>query len=82
MLRMMVAACLCLIALPIASCGDRIPIDLCKHAAVRRQVYTTSIIAADAFIASGRPVPPAVTVGREAAITARAVLDANCPAAR
>lgn len=70
----------CLLAATLASCAALPPVDLCKHAEMRRQIYVTSIATADAFIASGRPVPAAVTLGREAAAIALSVLNANCPA--
>jgi len=67
------------LALPLASCATVPNIDICKYAGVRRATYTTAIRAADAYVLSGRPVPYEVTLGRQAAATALAVLDQNCP---
>lgn len=75
-MRRFVAAGACLL---LAGCGERIPVDLCKHAAVRRQVYVTTIAGVAAYAASARPVPSAMALGREAALTALTVLDLNCP---
>lgn len=71
-----------LAALALSACTNGAPVDLCKNAPVRRAVYTSAITAADTYAASGRPVPAAVAIGREAAVTALAVLDANCPVVR
>jgi len=56
-------------------------LDLCKGAALRRQAYTVAITAADIYIASGRPVPAPVELGRQAAVVALTALDARCPVA-
>ena len=45
----------------------------------RRAAYVTVITAADAYALSGRPMPQAVVLGRQAAVTAIAILDARCP---
>lgn len=63
----------------LSACAGGAHLDYCKYAAERRTVYTTTIVAADAYALSGRPVPYEVTLGRQAAVTALAVLDANCP---
>jgi hypothetical protein len=65
--------------LALTACAGAAPIDLCKGAALRRQVYTSAILAADVYAAAGRPVPQSVVLGRQAAVTALAVLDGNCP---
>lgn len=78
-MKRMKTAGACLLATTLACCAGMSPVDLCKHAGVRRQVYVTTIAAADAFVASGRPVPAAVTLGREAAATALTILDLHCP---
>ena len=54
-------------------------LDLCKGAALRRQAYTVAVTAADIYIASGRPVPASVELGRQAAVIALTALDARCP---
>lgn len=79
MLRMMIAAALCLIALPLAGCAGARDSDQCRGAEARRAAYVTAIGAADAYALSGRPLPQAVQLGREAAVTAIAILDARCP---
>lgn len=63
----------------LSGCAGGAHLDVCKYANARRLVYTTTIRAADAYALSGRPVPYEVTLGRQAAMTALAVLDANCP---
>lgn len=68
-----------LVAFTLSGCASLPPVDLCKYAQIRRATYTTAIRAADLYVLSGRPVPPAVTLGREAASTALAILDNNCP---
>lgn len=68
-----------LAALP--ACAPTGGIDVCKYAGLRRATYTAAIRAADAYAASGQPVPYEVTLGRTAAVTALAVLDGNCPVA-
>lgn len=65
--------------LPLAGCASLPTVDICKSAEFRRSVYQTAISAADNLIASGRPVPNELHLAREAAATALAVLNANCP---
>lgn len=65
--------------LALTACAGTTSIDLCKGAALRRQVYTSAILAADVYAVSGNPVPQSVVLGRQAAVTALAVLDGNCP---
>lgn len=67
-------------SLTLPSCATSGGIDVCKYAAVRRQVYATAITGAIAYEASGRPVPAQLALGRKAAETALAVLNTNCPA--
>lgn len=66
-----------LIALSGCAGGQRI--DICKYAEMRRTVYTATIRAADLYALSGRVVPHEIALGRQAAMTALAVLNANCP---
>jgi hypothetical protein len=66
-------------AIVLTGCANAPHLDMCKYASVRRSVYTTTIRAADLYAMSGRPVPYEVTLGRQAAATALAVLDTNCP---
>ena len=70
--------CLALVA-SLSACATMPAVDACKYSTARRTVYTTAIAAADAYTASGRPVPREVTLGRQAAAVALAVLDRNCP---
>lgn len=69
-----------LLALPLAACAGTPPVNLCKHAELRRTGYNAVIRAADLYVLTGRPVPAAVSIGREAAVTALAVLNTHCPA--
>jgi hypothetical protein len=87
MIRMMVAACLCVAAaMPLASCATtgtshpkaRPPLDLCTGATVRRAIYAATIAGTDGYATSGRAVPTAMTLGRKAAAIALEVLDSNC----
>jgi len=52
--------------------------NLCAGADVRRAVYTSAVTAADAYAASGRPIPAEMMLGRQAAATALALLNARC----
>lgn len=63
--------------LPLAACST--PSKLCDTAAFRRSVYTTAIAAANVYIASGRPLPDGLLLGREAHVMALTVLNTNCP---
>ena len=70
-----------LAALALTACGgaNSPPLDLCKTAELRRTAYATTITVADAWAYSGRPVPASVSLARQAAVTALALLDVNCP---
>lgn len=68
-----------IIAASLSGCTATPHVDVCKHAALRRTVYATTIAAADAYLRSGRATPPEVLIGREVAVTALAVLDGRCP---
>lgn len=74
-MRLLALAGACLL---LPACGERIPLDLCKHAALRRQGYTLTIAGIDAYV-RGRPMPAEMALGREAAVTALTILDLNCP---
>jgi hypothetical protein len=78
MFRMMIAAARCLAAVPLAGCVSA-KFDQCRGAETRRAAYVTAITAADAYALSGRPMPQAVVLGRQAAMAAIAILDARCP---
>jgi hypothetical protein len=70
------------LAASLSACAGSPRVDICKHAELRRTTYTTAITAADLYAASGRVVPYQLTLGRQAAVTALAVLDGNCPVVR
>lgn len=67
------------VALALSGCVTNGRFDMCKGAAERRLAYSSAIVAADIFIDRGQPVPSAVRLGREAAVTALAILNNNCP---
>jgi len=73
-------AILVVASLALAGCTTTGGLDYCKYSAQRRQVYATAVTAAIAYEASGRPVPRELVLGRQAAETALAVLNARCPA--
>lgn len=66
-------------ALSLSGCATVPNINTCKTAELRRTTYTTAIRAADIYAMSGKPVPQAVVIGREAAVTALAILNLTCP---
>lgn len=68
-----------LASLALSACATTPHIDVCKYSAQRRVAYTTAISTADAYTATGKPAPQAVVLGREAAVLALGVLNANCP---
>lgn len=68
-----------LLALPLAACAGTPSVNLCKGAELRRTGYTAVIRAADLYVLTGRPVPAAVSLGREAAATALVMLNSHCP---
>ncbi len=68
------------LAASLSACADAPRLDWCKHAELRRTAYSTTIATADAWVASGRPIPSEILLARQAAAAARALLDRNCPA--
>jgi hypothetical protein len=66
----------------LSACAGGARLDWCRYADTRRATYTAAIRAANLYAASGRPVPSELALGRQAAVTALAVLDARCPAGR
>lgn len=82
MIRLIMAAALCLASTTLAACAGTRNFDQCRGAETRRAAYQAAIAAADAYALSGRPLPQAAVLGREAAVTALTILDARCPAAR
>ena len=66
------------VALALSACVDR-PISICTGADMRRTGYTATIAVADAWIASGRSVPPEVMLARMGAVAALSLLNQRCP---
>lgn len=71
----------CMLAILVSACGPIPPINLCKGAELRRTGYTAIIRTADAYAATGRPVPAEMMLAREGAAMALVVLNRNCPVA-
>ena len=65
-------------ALAVSACTDR-PVSICTGAELRRTGYTATIAVADAWTASGRPVPSEVMLATIGAAAALSLLDARCP---
>ncbi|RZL18517.1 MAG: hypothetical protein EOP64_11835 [Sphingomonas sp.] len=78
MLRMMIAAALCLVAVPLSGCACA-EIDQCRGAETRCAAYVTAITATEAYALTGRLMSQSVVLGRKAAVPAIAILDACCP---
>jgi len=69
------------LAASLSACAGTPHIDVCKGAELRRTAYSTAIEAVAAFEFSGRPVPQAALIARDAAQLALSILDRNCPRA-
>lgn len=67
--------------LPLAGCANGPSINMCRGAEYQRAGYNAVIQAANLYYFTGRPVPYAVEMGREAAVKALELLEANCPKA-
>lgn len=65
-------------ALTLPACTTT-PTTICTGSDLRRTAYTATIAAADAWTASGRPVPSEVMLARMGAVAALGLLDARCP---
>lgn len=66
------------LVLALSACVDR-PISTCTGADIRRTGYTATIAVANAWTASGRPVPSEVTLARMGAVAALSLLNQRCP---
>ncbi|MBW6522392.1 hypothetical protein KZ810_02675 [Sphingomonas sp. RHCKR47] len=66
-------------ALTLPACATT-PTPICTGSDLRRTVYTATIAAADAWSASGRPVPSEVMLARVGAVAALSLLNSRCPA--
>ncbi len=78
-MKKLLTAALC--AASLSACAQAPHLDVCKGAELRRTAYSTAIEAVAALEFSGRPVPQAALIARDAAQLALAILDRNCPRA-
>ncbi len=69
------------LAASLSACAGTPHLDVCKGAELRRTAYSTAIEAVAVLQFSGRPVPQAGLIARDAAQLALSVLDRNCPRA-
>ncbi len=69
------------LAASLSACAGTPHLDVCKGAELRRTAYSTAIEAVAVLEFSGRPVPQAALIARDAAQLALSVLDRNCPRA-
>ncbi len=67
------------LAASLSACVQTPHLDVCKGAELRRTAYSTAIEAVAVLEFSGRPVPQAALVARDAAQLALSILDRNCP---
>lgn len=67
------------LAASLSACAGTPHLDVCKGAQLRRTAYSTAIEAVAVLEFSGRPVPQAALLGRDAAQIALSILDRNCP---
>jgi lysozyme family protein len=67
-----------LLALTLSACTTT-PTTICTGSDLRRTAYTATIAAADAWTASGRPVPSKVMLARMGAVAALGLLNGRCP---
>ena len=63
----------------LSACAGTPHLDVCKGAELRRTAYSTAIEAVAVLEFSGRPVPQAALIARDAAQLALSILDRNCP---
>jgi len=73
------AALLAAAALVLTGCATTSNLNRCSYGEARRTLYTSTITAADAWVASGRTLSREAALGRQAAAVALSVLDATCP---
>jgi hypothetical protein len=69
------------LAASLSACAGTPHIDVCKGAEVRRTAYSTAIQGVSLLEFTGRPVPQAALMARDAAQLALSILDRNCPRA-
>lgn len=69
------------LAASLSACATTPHLDVCKGAEVRRTAYSTAIHAVGLLEFTGRPVPQAALMARDAARLALSILDRNCPRA-
>ncbi len=69
------------LAASLSACAGTPHLDVCKGAELRRTAYSTAIEAVAVLEFSGRPVPQAALIARDAAQLALSILDRNCPRA-
>lgn len=69
------------LAASLSACAGTPRLDVCKGAELRRAAYSTAIEAVAVLEFSGRPVPQAALIARDAAQMALSILDRNCPRA-
>lgn len=67
------------LAASLSACAQSPRLDVCKGAELRRTAYSTAIEAVAVLEFSGRPVPQAALIARDAAQMALSILDRNCP---
>lgn len=67
------------LAASLSACAGTPHLDVCKGAELRRTAYSTAIEAVAVLEFSGRTVPQAALLGRDAAQIALSILDQNCP---
>ncbi|TCP95847.1 hypothetical protein C8J46_1112 [Sphingomonas sp. PP-F2F-A104-K0414] len=78
-MKKLLTAALC--AASLSACAQSLHLDVCKGAELRRTAYSTAIEAVAVLELSGRPVPQAAFIARDAARLALSILDQNCPRA-
>ncbi len=75
----LLTAALC--AASLSACAQTPHLDVCKGAELRRTAYLTAIEAVAVLELSGRPVPQAAFIARDATQLALLILNRNCPRA-
>lgn len=69
------------LAASLSACATTPRLDVCKGAEARRTAYSTAIQAVGLLEFTGRPVPQAALMARDAAQMALSILERNCPQA-
>ena len=78
-MKKLLTAALC--AASLSACAQTPHLDVCKGAELRRTAYLTAIEAVAVLELSGRPVPQAAFIARDATQLALLILNRNCPRA-